>query len=353
MGQLYDPLFTGLDAHAMDPPSSGDYDDLSMSHGDPSLYFPNLWSSTLPQTSHSGIGSDQFGMQQVIPTPGLCQTPMQSVLQVIPYRQPPNSTQYISTSSSFQQESPSQDQMTGKATRTRPRSPESAQEQQLSAFRQQVSKSKGVPGFLLSEFCADSDPTPKRSRTSAQKKNKNDVEKAGGACFLCRMIKKRCSGQRPCDTCRQWWDDTCKKWRAESCHSTSFMWMCDVATKLTDFKIFNLPSDTTLSAKRIESFDLEKGSHAYRRKYTHLLLLMDDLEPNELGGFSKMFGKYFYISQSFQWRAVLLYLAPELRSFLAFQELQYRDVCLSTLKFCDLAHKPGRPKDIIVRRRSH
>jgi hypothetical protein len=189
MGEPYNPSFTGLDA-VMDPPSSGVYGDLSMSHGDPSLYFPNLSSSTLPQTSHSGIVSDQFGMQQLMPTPELLQTPMQSVLQVIPYRQPPNSTQYISTSSSFQQESPSQSQMTGKATRKRPRSPESAQEQQLSAFRQQVSKSKGVPGFLLGGFCTGSDPAPKRSRTSAQK-NKNDVEKAGGACFLCRMIKKR------------------------------------------------------------------------------------------------------------------------------------------------------------------
>jgi hypothetical protein len=126
------------------------------------------------------------------------------------------------------------------------------------------------------------------------------------------------------------------------------MWTCDVATKLTDFKIFNFPSDTTLSAKRIESFRLEKGSHAYRRKYTHLLQLMYALEPNELGAFSKMFGELFYISQFFQWRAVLLYLAPELRSFLAFQELQYRDLCLWTLRFCDLAHKPSRPKDIVI-----
>jgi hypothetical protein len=190
VGQPYNPSFTGLDA-VMDPPSSGVYGDLSMSHGDPSLYFPNFSSSTLPQPSHSGIVSDHFGMQQLMPTPELRQTPMQSVLQVIPYKQPPNSTQYISTFSSFQQESPSQDQMTCKDTRKRPRSSESVQEQQLSAFRQQVSKSKGVPGFLLGGFCTDTDPAPKRSRTSAQKKNKNDVEKAGGACFLCRMIKKR------------------------------------------------------------------------------------------------------------------------------------------------------------------
>jgi hypothetical protein len=75
---------------------------------------------------------------------------------------------------------------------------------------------------------------------------------------------------------------------------------------------------------------------------------MDGLEPNELGGFSKMFGELFYISQFFQWRAVLLYLAPELRSFLAFQEFQYRDACLWTLRFCDLAHKPGRPKRLVI-----
>jgi hypothetical protein len=126
------------------------------------------------------------------------------------------------------------------------------------------------------------------------------------------------------------------------------MWTCDVATKLTDFKIFNLPSDTALSAKRIESFDLDKGSHAYRRKYTPLLQLMDDLEPNELRGFSEMFGELFHTSQFFQWRAVLLYFAPEAPSFLAIQELIYRHVCLLTLRFCDLAHKPGPPKDLVI-----
>lgn len=75
-------------------------------------------------------------------------------------------------------------------TRKRRRSPGTTLEQRMSTTRKQLSKQTGVPEtFLGTMWC--SEPAPKQSRTNSQRQNKKDVMNAGGACFLCLVLKRK------------------------------------------------------------------------------------------------------------------------------------------------------------------
>ena len=75
-------------------------------------------------------------------------------------------------------------------TRKRRRSTQGNPEQRMSATRKQLSKQSRVPEtYLGTMWC--SEPASKNSRTTSQRQNKKAVENAGGACFLCLVLKKQ------------------------------------------------------------------------------------------------------------------------------------------------------------------
>jgi len=189
ISQPYDPSVAGMDIDADVFPASFVSGGLTVGHGNPSVYLPNFASDVVSPISSSGIVGDQSDALASMPVHEWDQTPKQSELQIIPYMPSQSSTQHESDSSSFQQKPRSRNSKN--STRKRLRSPEFAQERQLSSFRQKMSK-KGIPEVLLCEFRSGEilDHADKGTRTPAQKKNKRDVEEAGGACFLCRVKKK-------------------------------------------------------------------------------------------------------------------------------------------------------------------
>jgi hypothetical protein len=106
--------------------------------------------------------------------------------------------------------------------------------------------------------------------------------------------------------------------------------------------------DEAFLERRIGDFNRKDfGSPAYLRKCAPLHELMDFLEPRH--PIECAWGHYplvCYLRRSFFWREVLLYLAPELQSCLALQELEYKRFFRVLLKVCDLVYKPE--KEIIT-----
>jgi len=191
MAQPYDQPFAGMDAHfgAVNFPSTNIGGTSSMSHWDPSdlsPYSSTALNNTTTYPSNPATISDEFAMQQPLSTSDLSQPPLETELQVVPYAQPSNPTNPV-IASPLQPELPGYNEMA--ATSKRSRLPKSAKMQHRSAFRQQVTKTQGVPGSFLDVFCAG--PAPKNGRTFAQKQNKKAVEADGGACYLCRIKKKQ------------------------------------------------------------------------------------------------------------------------------------------------------------------
>ena len=162
------------------------------SAGPSSLNFPDLSNDNLAGPSISRP-TNQLEMEGFTPTLVSAPTSMHSGLQGLPFTEYSNPTQPISASSPLYQSQPSQNTSKGKTTRKRPRSPKPIWEKQLSAICQQLSTRTGVPKVSLDAFCLNPSPAPKRSRTSFQKQNKKDVERAGGSCFLCLVHKRRAS----------------------------------------------------------------------------------------------------------------------------------------------------------------
>lgn len=302
--------------------------------GPSSLNFAGSLNSTMTGTFSSGI-TNQREIQDLVPMPVLASRPIQLASAELPYRQ--FQTSPTSMSHSLDQSLPSQSVGTGRTTRKRPRSSEPTQDLQLSIIRQQLSKQTGVPEHSLEAFCLGPQPKQKRSRTSIQRRNRKDVQYAGGACVLCFISKRKCSGQRPCDYCRRYWEKRVYT-------STSFMWTCDVWTKLTDHNIFKYPLEDISTPEFLATFtSLCSDLDTFLRKCGYYLDLMDSVEPPGLRTifYQRRIGDdfwfYSYCHSILQWKAVLLLLAPENRHNLAIFERLYRVSCLSLFKECDEA----------------
>ncbi|OAL29347.1 hypothetical protein AYO22_02241 [Fonsecaea multimorphosa] len=95
------------------------------------------------------------------------------------------------------------------------------------SFTQQTKE--GVPVSSLSCFTLPwAQETNKRGKwTEDRKKNKKKVSAAGGACFRCRLMKKPCSGNRPCKNCLQ-------ALERSKIPTRSFGWLCTVRFRLSD-----------------------------------------------------------------------------------------------------------------------
>ena len=151
-----------------------------------SVHLPNY----TPARPPSPGPNDQCGTQA--PVPGPDQTHMQSSstepqqkhgLDLI-------TVQHVSAEPSSQHNRALHNSGTSMIIRKRRGSPQPTEVQRLSAIRQ-VAKKTGVPEISLGVMCFNTEPTPKRRRTSSQKRNKKDVENVGGPCFLCLVLKKK------------------------------------------------------------------------------------------------------------------------------------------------------------------
>ncbi|KAH8747391.1 hypothetical protein BGZ57DRAFT_916761 [Hyaloscypha finlandica] len=245
----------------------------------------------------------QFGVQN-IPNASLDQPSMQPVSAVLPYRQSPDPTQSASTSSLPYRGPYSQN--LNKTNRKRQRSPEANQGQERSVIRQ-LSKNTGVPEPHLGVLSFCDGPPIKRNRTKSQKDNKKDVIRAGGSCLYCVVYKRKCSGERPCDQCQQYW-------QKRSYDSTSFRWTCTIRWKLTDYDLFSSPSDMSQhpSVSEIKSIFTKQSATLWE----DLVAVMDALEDQRMRLILLRSGRtlklWTYIHSIVQWKESLLCLAPEL-----------------------------------------
>ena len=133
----------------------------------------------------------QCRIQGPVPALGSDQTRMQPSLPNSQHRHGIDPVQPVSNLSSLQHNEPFPNSDTNMIVRKRPRSPQLAEAQRLHGVRQLLSKRTGVPETSLGLICFNTQPAPKRSRTSSQKQNKEDVLNAGGSCFLCLILKKK------------------------------------------------------------------------------------------------------------------------------------------------------------------
>ena len=139
----------------------------------------------------SGFNS-QWGTQGPVSGLTLNQTTMYSSLTDLQDKHGlnPDPGQHVSTFSSSQHDRPVQKSDRNKMIRKRPSSRQPTNEQQLSALSR-LAKKTGVPEDLLGTICPNSEPPPKRRRSSPQKQNMQEVQDAGGSCFLCKVTKKK------------------------------------------------------------------------------------------------------------------------------------------------------------------
>lgn len=256
---------------------------------------------------YSDIASQpQFGVQS-IPNSSLDQPSMNPVSAVLPDRQSLDPTQSASTPS-LPYQGPSRQNLS-KTNRKRQRSPEANQHQELSVIRQ-LSKSSGVPEPHLSVLSFCEGPPIKRNRTKSQKENRKDVIKAGGSCLYCVVNRRKCSGERPCDTCQQYWQN-------RSYDSTNFRWTCTIRWKLTDYDLFSSPLDMSQYPSVSEIKSIFRAQSVTSRN--NLVAVMDCLEYQRMRlialrpGGNSILDLWIYIHVTVQWKESLLYLAPELR----------------------------------------
>ncbi len=145
---------------------------------------------SMPTGLPSSASSHQCAIEWPIEPPVSDQSTMQQSLTDSQLRPGLDSIQPVSTLSSSQYDQPVHDSdMT--IIRKRPRLPQPTDGQRLNAVQRQLAKRTGVPEVSLGVMCFNTEPRPKRSRTSSQKQNKKDVENVGGSCFLCLIDKKK------------------------------------------------------------------------------------------------------------------------------------------------------------------
>ena len=131
------------------------------------------------------VGLPNSGLQRPIPALVSDQTTMQPSLADSQHRHGLDLIQPVSTLSSVQNSD------INMIIRKRPSSPQLIEAQRLHGVRQVLSKQTGIPETFLGLICSNSEPAPKRSRTSSQKQNKKDVQNQGGPCLLCFIFKKK------------------------------------------------------------------------------------------------------------------------------------------------------------------
>ena len=136
--------------------------------------------------------SRQWGTQGPVSGLTLNQTTMYSSLTNLQDKHGlnPDPGQHVSTFSSSQHDRPVQKSDIDKRTRKRPSSRQPTDEQHLSVLRRDAKKT-GVPEDRLGMICFGTEHQTKRRRSSPQKQNKQEVEDAGGSCFLCKVTKKK------------------------------------------------------------------------------------------------------------------------------------------------------------------
>lgn len=137
------------------------------------------------------VGLPMSGFQGPIPAVMSDQTTMQHSFADSQHRHGLDLIQPVSTLSSVQHDQHVQNVEINMIIRKRPSSPQLIEAQRLYGYQQLFSKRTGIPETSLGLICFNSEPAPKRSRTSSQKRNKKDVEKEGGSCLLCFIDKKK------------------------------------------------------------------------------------------------------------------------------------------------------------------
>ena len=137
------------------------------------------------------VGLPNSGLQRPIPALVSDQTAMQPSLADSQHGHGLDLIQPVSTLSTVQHDQPVQNSDINMIIRKRPSSPQLIEAQRLHGVRQLLSKQTGIPETFLGLICSNSEPTPKRSRTSSQKQNKKDVQNQGGSCLLCLIFKKK------------------------------------------------------------------------------------------------------------------------------------------------------------------
>lgn len=159
--------------------------DLSNTH---SVYLPNHMPAGLPSSGPN----NHCGTQGPVPGLGSDQTIMQSSLTESQRKDGlnPERVQHVSALSLSQHVRALRIPETSISNRKRLGSPQPTKAQRLSAIQRQFAKRSGVPEISLGVMCFGEEPSSKRKRTSSQKRNKKEVEYAGGSCFLCRVLKK-------------------------------------------------------------------------------------------------------------------------------------------------------------------
>ena len=137
------------------------------------------------------VGLPNSGFQGPIPALMSDQTTMQPSFVDSQHRHGLDLIQPVSNLSSVQHDQHAQNSDINMIIRKRPSSPQLIEAQRLHGYQQLFSKRTGIPQTSLGLICFNSEPAPKRSRTSSQKRNKKDVEKEGGSCLLCFIDKKK------------------------------------------------------------------------------------------------------------------------------------------------------------------
>ena len=153
-----------------------------------SVHLPNYMPARLPSSGPN----DHCGTPGPVPGLGSDQTMMQSRLTESQRKDGLNleRVQHVSALSSSQHDRALHNSERSISNRKRLGSSQPTKAQRLSAIQRQFAKKSGLPEVSLGVMCFGEEPSSKRKRTSSQKRNKKEVEDAGGSCFLCRVLKK-------------------------------------------------------------------------------------------------------------------------------------------------------------------
>ena len=149
----------------------------------------------LPNSTSALPADPEFSIQYEIKGPNsafaLDQASMEPLLAGPQHGQSLDPTHGTSTLPSVQRDEPTDSPDKRLIIRKRPRSPQPTGTQRLAAVQRLLAKRTGVPEVSLGVMCFNTEPRPKRPRTTSQKQNKKDVQNGGGSCFLCLVYKKK------------------------------------------------------------------------------------------------------------------------------------------------------------------
>ncbi|KAM0794510.1 hypothetical protein BDR22DRAFT_689918 [Usnea florida] len=284
--------------------------------------------------------SRQEEMQTSIPAFSSEQASWQSLSASPQHEQSLDTTHRVSTFSSTQQDQAVHSPDMSVIIRKRPRLPQPPKARPLSAIQHELARRTGVPEVSLGVMCFNTEPLRKRNRTGSQKQNKKDVQSGGGSCFLCFISKKKCSGQRPCETCTNYWQKRIHD-------STSFTWTCDVRSKLSDLNIFKYPLVGTSNSAFHDTFASQlDGVDIIMQNFEELFGLRHPLDPKLC---VKTVNSSTELQNIVHWARLQVCLIPNLQHDLSFLKSLYRYNSSYIFDDCDQAHmSPHKERAVML-----